>query len=271
MKKGYTLPSPLLREYIDRYWFWESDIDETIKLPVIYPGTGIEVMFHYKTPFTGYGNSHILCPRVPNSYTINSSNPVGFISVRFKSWAFNYFSEIPADKLINSNVASADLWPGALDSIEEKIIRATDFIERTEILNTFFESILKKTRNRYRDIDWAINYIYYNHSSININEVINDTTISSRTFQRKFREATGVSAKQFQKIARFEKILKTSLLSRTYPGINRILSAGYYDQAHFNKDFRSLTGYNPTEIISDPNYLANFYNTSISESFKFTE
>ncbi len=84
MVKGYSVPSIMLSEYIDRYWFWESDIKEKVILPTIYPGSGTELIFHYKEPFKDYPNSHILCPRNIDKYDLKQNNSLGFISVRFK-------------------------------------------------------------------------------------------------------------------------------------------------------------------------------------------
>lgn len=265
MVKGHSLPSSILSEYIDRYWFWESENNESITLPQIYPGSGVELIFHYREPFIDYPNSHILCPRNMDKYNLKQDHPIGFISVRFKSWSFPYFTNIPTDKLIDQVVEIKDIWPHMGSCVEEELSCKTNFKDRTAVLNNFFETLLFNNNKSFTDIDWAINYIYYNYNSINIKNLISDTNISSRTFQRRFKSSTGVSAKRFHKISRFQTILKKSLLSRSYPTVGEILSAGYFDQAHFNKDFNSLTGKNPIQIISDKNFLAHFYNTSITD------
>lgn len=263
MKKDYLLPSPILSEYIDRYWTWESNNNESIILPHIFPGTGVEFMFHYKDSFKNFPKSHILCPRNNSEYVLEQNGSIGFISVRFKSWAFPYFSKIPTDQLVNQVIDAHEIWPVKGKKVEEEIGSAANFYERTVILNTFFESLLKKDINQNLDIDWAINCLYYNYNNININELISETEMSTRSFQRKFKSSVGISAKAFQKITRFQTIYKRSLLHKKYPSIDSILKAGYYDQAHFNKDVNSLTGSNPTAVISDINFLAHFYNTSI--------
>lgn len=265
IEKGFTLPSPILREFIDRYWFWENKEEGSVNLPKIYPGTGIELLFHYKMPFIDFPTSHTLCPRGKGHYKLSNADPIGFISIRFKSWAFPYFSNIPVDEIINRKITANNLWPVTGRIVEEKIKSATSFVERTEVLNMFFENLLTKDIKQSPEIDWAINYIYYNYNDVNINQVINDTNLSPRSFQRKFKRSVGINAKGFQKISRFQTILKNSLLDKTYPSLDSILKAGYYDQAHFNKDFNSLTGYNPTSIITKSNFLAHFYNTSINQ------
>lgn len=262
MVKGFVLPSPILRNYIDRYWYWESERDEIITLPKIYPGTGTELFFHYNSPFKGFSNSHYICPREKDSYILNQDGQIGFIAVRFKSSSFNIFTSIPIDVLKNKTVSIFDIWGNRGEILEESIQLADGIDKRVDILNCFFENILNSNRIYNRGINWAINYIYYNYNNLTIKDVISKSDLSSRTFQRKFKESTGVSAKEFHKISRFQSLLKVFLLDNRSPNLNLVLDSGYYDQAHFNKDFKQLSGDSPTKLLKSRN-LAHFYNKSL--------
>lgn len=265
MKKGFILPSNILSEYIDRYWYWETESGEQVSLPEIYPATGTEFIFHYNYPFKGFPKSHILCPRGKGQYNLKQNGSTGFISVRFKSWAFQYFSKTPTDIVIDKIIDAESLWSKKGKQLEEQIYSSSNLQERVNYLNIFFENQLINDLNQNLEIDWTINHIYYNYNkNLKIADIISDTNLSTRTFQRRFKCSTGINAKCFMKISRFQTLLKKSLISKTYPTIDILLSNGYYDQSHFNKDFNELTGCNPTTIISKSNYLTHFYNTSFN-------
>lgn len=262
MIKGFYIPSPKIIKYIDRYWFWESEINEVVTLPKIVPATGTEFIFHYNNPFKDYPDSHILCSREKGHYNFKQNGRIGFISVRFKSWAFKYFSKVPTYHISNMALSASDIWGNNGKILEEKVSLSSNNLERVEILNNFFEEIVENGFKVNPGIDWAVDYIYYNLNQLSINDVIYRSNLSSRTFQRNFKESVGISAKHFHKVSRFQTILKSSLLNNSLPTIDDILEIGYFDQSHFNKDFKLLTGENPTSLIRYTN-MAHFYNKSL--------
>ncbi|HVI45704.1 MAG TPA: helix-turn-helix domain-containing protein [Chitinophaga sp.] len=69
--------------------------------------------------------------------------------------------------------------------------------------------------------------------------------MSQRQFERKFKEHVGFSPRLFTKICRFEATL-SSLLTPA-PLVQIALNAGYFDQAHFNHDFKTFTGMHPKD------------------------
>lgn len=262
MRKGFVLPSLELRPYIDRYWFWETENNESVELPSIYAGTGTEFCFHYHNPFKLYPNNHILCPRDNARYQINQNGKLGFLSVRFKSSAFKYFVNTPVDLLKNRILTATDIWDQNGAVLEDQFLNSKSFYDRVAVLNNFFEKKLVEGLKRNSSIDWAVDNIYYNYNNVSISDIIYETNLSSRTFQRRFKETVGVSAKEFHKISRFQTVLKKLLLNKEKPTLGFILDAGYFDQSHFNKDFKKLAGSCPSLILRNSN-LAHFYNTSL--------
>ena len=84
--------------------------------------------------------------------------------------------------------------------------------------------------------------------SLNLQQDI-DTGISPRQLRRLFEFYVGNSPKMFSKVVRFQYFfqLLTSSQGPTYHQL--LLDAGYYDQPHFNKDFKSLFGLTPGEVL----------------------
>lgn len=73
--------------------------------------------------------------------------------------------------------------------------------------------------------------------------------ISLDAFEKRFRKATGASPKHFSYIVRMNAVLagmgQQDLIQTAF-------DAGYYDQAHFNKDFKTFTGQTPSEYLRKP-------------------
>lgn len=88
------------------------------------------------------------------------------------------------------------------------------------------------------------------HGDLAIGELITDTGWNRRRLAERFRTQAGLTPKSAARIMRFARA--SDLLTR--PGHRSIasiaLSCGYYDQAHFNRDFRALAGSTPTEYLA---------------------
>ena len=67
--------------------------------------------------------------------------------------------------------------------------------------------------------------------------------ISERQLERRFRDRVGMSPKRFASLRRFERAATLAATSRSLT--RAALEAGYYDQSHFNREFRRFTGMPP--------------------------
>ena len=70
---------------------------------------------------------------------------------------------------------------------------------------------------------------------------------SRRHLAARFRDEVGVSPKALARLLRFERALEL-LGTRTLADI--AYECGYYDQAHFNRDFRAFAGATPGELLA---------------------
>ncbi len=76
--------------------------------------------------------------------------------------------------------------------------------------------------------------------------------VGGRQFQRRFSAQYGVTLRDFRRLARFERsILGLLRGGPAAPSLSQLAqSAGYFDQAHFNHDFRAFSGYSPSRLRS---------------------
>jgi AraC-like DNA-binding protein len=82
---------------------------------------------------------------------------------------------------------------------------------------------------------------------VKITQLAQQLFISQSRFEKRFRRIVGTSAKKFAGIVRLRCLLEMSVNERNLTTLG--LSAGYFDQAHFIKDFRSMTGETPGEYF----------------------
>jgi AraC-like DNA-binding protein len=74
--------------------------------------------------------------------------------------------------------------------------------------------------------------------------------VSERQLERRFLARVGITPKRFASLRRFERALA---LSASADSLGRLAQdAGYYDQSHFIREFRSYTGEAPSKLLARP-------------------
>ncbi len=268
MKVWNLKPNTCLRQYISRYWLWEDEQD----LPKLLPGTGTELMFHYHQPpvlltptdENLLPNCHIISPRY-GFYPLRPTNRVGFIAVRFRAGAFRHFCNEASNDLIDSFIDIKNLWGGKGYEFEQLIIGARTLEERIRIIESFLMEFLEKYHRSEQWVDMAVKNVLYQYNTIKLKDISRDLFISDRQFQRKLKESVGVSPKTFQRIARFESVVKNLLLHKNKHYLDLALANGYYDQSHFIKEFRNNVGEYPSAFLQDENFMSHFYNEKLTD------
>ena len=79
-----------------------------------------------------------------------------------------------------------------------------------------------------------------------IAEIARDLGWSRRHLTEQFTRAVGVSPKTYARIVRFDRARALIAAGGSLGDV--ALDAGYYDQAHLNRDFREFAGAAPTHL-----------------------
>ena len=99
------------------------------------------------------------------------------------------------------------------------------------------------------DVAWAWRRLTETEGRLPIGELTEELRCSRRHLTTRFREQIGLAPKSFAQILRFDRGLRR-LRSEGAASLAEIAhECGYYDQAHFNRDFRRFSGTTPTEIL----------------------
>lgn len=133
----------------------------------------------------------------------------------------------------------------ALHELEDQLCEAPSNKQRIQIIERF---LWAKLCHYKQDplIAHAIKVMKAHNGLLKIRDVAASHFISLDAFEKRFRRATGASPKQFSYIVRMNAIIG-SLTNKSLA--HTALEAGYYDQAHFSKDFKLFTGQTPAEFL----------------------
>ncbi len=167
-----------------------------------------------------------------------------FIGIRFLPTMFPQLFGIPASTLANQAVDLKTVLPETATFIQQQLNTQKEISDIIPQLDQYF---LKKLANCSFDDDArlyeAIAIILKNYGVLNIETDLN-TGISPRQLRRLFKHYIGDSAKTFAKVVRFQNILRAKPSKQSLKQ-NKLFYQGYYDQAHFIKEFKNFYGVTP--------------------------
>ena len=246
MKIERYLPADLLKPYIKAFMIIES-IDGMVNQ--ILPDTAVVMAFRYKGLIEDSG---CVLPAATISGLRNSPRLISYqedtaaLLVIFKAGGAAAFFKQPMNELFQSSVSLDELID--CTEVEERLSLAVCTSERIAIVERFLLSLLKGQQDGL--VLDAIHQIRYAKGDLRIKSLAGGLNISQDAFEKRFRKMTGTSPKQFAVTVRLRSIIEQYTKPDSLTAVAH--SAGYFDQAHFIKDFRSFTGQTPQSFFTSP-------------------
>ena len=108
------------------------------------------------------------------------------------------------------------------------------------------------------ETDSILSTIETQSGNISIEELCSSHNLTQRTLQRMFQQRIGITAKQYARIIRF-KTVYALLQKPSLTKADSVFLSGYFDQPHFNKEFREFTGEHPEKWFGENNSFSNFF------------
>ncbi|MBN2174885.1 MAG: AraC family transcriptional regulator [Bacteroidales bacterium] len=130
----------------------------------------------------------------------------------------------------------------------KKLKNITSDLERIECFSEFIQSFAP---HGYTPdyVDLIYNDIAENILKFTLHDINEHSFQSISSLQRNFNKRVGVSMKRLVRISRLNYIFKVMLNGRSFDAKNLMFDGNYYDQSHFIKDFKELTGETPKQFF----------------------
>ena len=254
----YT-PSPELQSFIKCFWSLEDEASiDPVKQRVV-PDGCMEMIFHYGELYRQYfeDGSYILQPRsfifgqITRYLEIEPTGKSGIISARFLPEGLLPFIYCSITTLENKASSLPELFGEAGALLEKKVVLASNNIERIGIIEEFLKVRLHNPAAIDMVTKACVEVIVNSQGHLDVSSIADKMNIHRRNLERRFSTAIGMSPKQLSRVVRLQATIRmleqkkfTSLTTLAYEN-------GYYDQAHFIKDFKEFTGMSPKSFYAD--------------------
>lgn len=250
------IPGELLKPFIKAYRIVHSNEE---RINRVLPNTSVTIAFRLKGQLAFVDSTQrtdlpagIINGMRKSVRLIHYAAGTTTLIILFTPTGAAAFYRQPLHELFEESVALDQIFlPSEIARVEEQLAAAANHASAVAIVEQF---LLSKLINPRPDllIQEAITRIRSQAGDLRMKALADQLYISQDAFEKRFRKSTGVSPKQFAAIVKLENLIKHKPKTSRY--LDLAIDNGFYDQAHFNKEFKLFTGLTPTEFFDSASY-----------------
>ncbi|HEY4303214.1 MAG TPA: helix-turn-helix domain-containing protein [Gemmatimonadaceae bacterium] len=264
-------PPPALRAYVRCLWRLRSSTTLSVAPPPepILPDGCVELVLHLGEPFSRYDACRraerqprqLLAGQITSAIVVQPSTTMNVWGIRFHPWSAGSFLGMPSVELRDRVVPLDELsrrLARALDPLVEQASDAAQLEYLVAVLSSHVSSIMPP----HDRLNRVIAHVTTSSVDHTVRTLAKEIGLGARRVDALFREHVGLSPKQLLRIHRFQRALALRRAMPTLSWASIALRVGYYDQAHFVRDARSISGSAPNELLRNAGGLTEIFLSS---------
>jgi AraC-like DNA-binding protein len=252
-------PQGILADFVRFFWSLEAQVEAAE--PFIHrtlPDNCLELIFYCKGKLSisslegdeGKTFASGVFGQAQKFRQFMTNSDFNLFGVYLYPYSLKILFNLPAHKFYNEKIDSETLWGIKGKVLEEQIILAHNSAQRVQLVSNFLLERIRMMRCHDSAFVRNIQSVVDNNTLISISSFAHDCNLSRRQFERKFKEYSGFSPKDFFNVIRFKNVLK-EIDERGKSLAQIAVDTGYYDQSHFTNEFKRLSGYSPKEFVTN--------------------
>jgi AraC-like DNA-binding protein len=254
------VPRPPLSEFVDLFWLYEGPPPPHARERALPTGT-MELVINLQEETlrlcdrnqpdqVQHCRGPLVCGAHSEYFVIDTADQAAILGVHFKPGGAFPFLNLPAGDLHNAQVPLEALWGAEACRLRDRLVEARTPAARFRILEEVLRARAVRPLVRHPAVAFALK-AFRGGPAPTVADVTGDLGLSPRRFIQVFTEQVGLTPKLYCRVRRFQEVLHFLDRARHVEWASLALACGYYDQAHFIRDFRAFSGLNPTTYLRD--------------------
>lgn len=253
------IPKQPLSRFIELFWFYEGYTQLHAKERIM-PDGSMQVIinlleneiktYHPNDPesFDRFSGAILAGPRSEFA-VIDTASQRSLIGIHFKAGGASRFLKMPVSELENTDVSLECLWGIHGNDVRNRLLEAENPEAKMLILEQCLRERAVKPFQRHPAVDRALQLISKGSNCQSVAGIAGEIGISRRRFIQLFSDEIGLTPKLFCRIHRFQRVLHAIHAVKEVDWADVALARGYFDQAHFNHEFRTFSGITPSAYL----------------------
>jgi AraC-like DNA-binding protein len=252
-------PPEALAGFVELLWYWEGSArphnferllpDGSMELIINLGEDEVRVYDqHDVSRFERLEGATLVGPQ-SEFFVIDTAEQDRVMGVHFRPGGAFPFLRVPADELHGLHVSLSHLWGGFARELRERLLAATTVDARFQVLESALLARIARPLEWHRAVAHALDEFRCGGTRT-ISSVIEATGVSARRFVEVFRHQVGMPPKQFCRVRRFQRVIRSLPEGCLIDWAGLAAETGYFDQAHLIHDFRAIAGLSPGEYAA---------------------
>jgi AraC-like DNA-binding protein len=183
-------------------------------------------------------------------YIVIGADNVHMIGIRFKPGGAYPFFGFPISEL-SEYVTELDLiWGRSLYHIRDELLEIDSPERKLLRFEAFLLEQTKRSLEQNKSIAFAIHKLQHSPQFLAIRDLASHIGITQKHLISQFEKIVGLRPKSFARVAKFHKVLQAIEKTQKVEWTSIAYECGYYDQAHFIKEFHNFSGVNPSAYLT---------------------
>lgn len=253
----YQAKNPILKHLIKYFWVIQSNHPVIINHKLL-PVGNIDIIMNFSPTIKYISDSKTeIVPKCfhfngirDRYYYINQTGKLNVFGISFFPTGLYPLLKIPLSEFTNQTIELDLLLNKFTSQIEEKLSITDSISEKFDLIEKELAGLID-IELIPKEITQIFNVFSSNTNHLDIHHFCDHYGINQRKLERIFNKYIGISPKKYLRLNRFQGVLNEIIKQKNKNLISLAYENDYYDQTHFIKDFKSLTGSSPSQFSNE--------------------
>lgn len=251
------VPAPPLDHFIEHFWYYEGHTasssrdkllpDGAMELIIDLTDTPKKLYLSHGGRFRVFRNCWI--SGLQQEFLVIGNEPnSSMMGARFRPGGGFPFFGFPMAELSSQVVDLESVWKREVLALREQILEQATPDLKFRVLEEFLARRARERLAQDRALDYALGQIKGSEPNL-VRSLASAVGISHKGLIERFHRRVGAAPKFVARVMRFQRVIQSVGYRSDVDWTESAHRAGYYDQPHFNHEFRDFTGMAPHEYL----------------------